>query len=74
MPLISNILMPTAKYDTYKVISFMNEYRKERKLGFFYYFIVLFIYLLSLFFYFLFLHTSSDFCLTIKSQSLNAKC
>ncbi len=26
---ISNILMLTAKYDTYKVISFMNEYRKE---------------------------------------------
>ncbi len=25
---ISNILMPTAKYDTYKVISFMNDNRK----------------------------------------------
>ncbi len=27
--------MPTAKYDTYKAISFKNEYKKERKLGFF---------------------------------------
>ncbi len=27
--------MSNAKYDTYKVISFMNEYRKERELGIF---------------------------------------
>ncbi len=51
----------------------MNEYRKE-KVGIFYFFIVLFIYLSYLYFYLFFLHTSSDFCLTIKSQSLNAKC
>ncbi len=49
----------------------MNEYRKERKLGVF--FIVLFIYL-SFLYFLIFLHTSSDFCLTINSQSLNAKC
>ncbi len=32
---ISNILMPTAKYDTYKV-SFLNEYRIERIFFFFF--------------------------------------
>ncbi len=33
-----NILMPTVKYDTYKVMSFMNENRKERKFGLFLFF------------------------------------
>ncbi len=40
--------MPTAKYDTYKIISFINEYRKERKLELVFSFFIVLLYLFKL--------------------------